>query len=223
MTDQPAPFIVPRCEEAIDIIYRDDSLLLVNKPADLLSVPGKHPQNQDCVISRLQQDFRTARIVHRLDMATSGIMVIALTSDSHRQLSRQFELRQTDKHYIAMVDGIVENDAGSIELPIITDWPNRPLQKVCFDTGKQAKTDYQVLARDIESQQTRVLLKPITGRSHQLRIHMAEIGHPILGCRFYGHDKAIAKSPRLLLHAEKLNFTHPDTGEAIAGLSPCPF
>ena len=223
MSDQATPFIVPHCDEAVEILQQDESFLLVNKPNELLSVPGKHPDNRDCLISRLQQDFRTARIVHRLDMSTSGIMVVALTAASHRELSRQFELRQTDKHYIAWVDGLMQEEQGSITLPIITDWPNRPLQKVCYETGKKAQTDYVVLQRDSDKQQTRVLLKPITGRSHQLRIHLAEIGHPILGCRFYGSEASIAKSPRLLLHAEKLVFQHPETGEPVEGFSPCPF
>ncbi|WP_019531698.1 pseudouridine synthase [Dasania marina] len=216
-------FIAPPCTEDIQILWQDETCLLVNKPAGLLSVPGRHPANQDCLISRLQQQYPSAKIVHRLDMDTSGIMVVALNADSHRQLSLQFEKRKTEKSYIAVVFGMVAQDKGSIELPLMTDWPNRPLQKVDHQQGKAALTHYQVLNRNPEQNSSRLLLTPITGRSHQLRIHLAEIGHPILGCDFYAHEQARAMSPRLLLHAETLHFHHPLTGELIQGHSPCPF
>ncbi|MCR8921421.1 pseudouridine synthase [Dasania sp. GY-MA-18] len=216
-------FIAPPCTEDIHILWQDDQCLLVNKPAGLLSVPGRHPANRDCLISRVQEQYPSARIVHRLDMDTSGIMVLALNADSHRQLSRQFEQRLTHKCYIAEVFGLVAKDKGSIELPIITDWPNRPLQKIDHEQGKAALTHYQVLSRNPTRNSSRVLLTPITGRSHQLRIHLAEIGHPILGCDFYAHQQARALSPRLLLHAETLHFHHPVSDEVIKGYSPCPF
>ena len=214
-------YIVPLCTSEVEVLFSDDSFLLINKPRPLLSVPGKHPLNKDCLITRLQKDFPEARIVHRLDMNTSGIMLIALSKDSHRNLSKQFEQRNTYKEYIAVVYGLVEKESGSIEYPLICDWPNRPKQIVDYKVGKQALTHYEVLAR-LEDR-TRVLFKPITGRSHQLRVHAAEIGHPILGCRLYAHEKALALSERLLLHAYKLEFDHPVTGERVKGVCDVPF
>lgn len=203
------PFIVPHCLEDVEILFRDDDFLVVNKPSGLLSVPGRLAENKDCLITRLQEQDPSAMIVHRLDMDTSGIMVIALNRDSHRQLSRQFEQRQTKKTYRANVFGIVKDDHASIDLPIITDWPNRPKQKVDFNEGKSALTHYQVLDRENTKNITKLLLTPITGRSHQLRIHLAEIGHPILGCNFYAHHEAKIMSQRLMLHACYLGFYHP--------------
>lgn len=216
-------FIAPYCEEAVAILYQDQDILLVNKPSGLLSVPGRHPANKDCVISRVQENYSDARIVHRLDMDTSGIMVLARNADSHRQLSRQFEHREITKQYIADVYGELQHDSGSVDLPIMTDWPNRPLQKIDHQHGKKALTHYQVLERNTELHSSRLLLKPVTGRSHQLRIHLAEIGHPILGCDFYAHEQALAMSPRLLLHAQQLCFKHPVSDEQIVGDCPSPF
>ena len=169
-------FIVPHCEDEYEVLLEEEHFLLVNKPRPLLSVPGKHPLNKDCLITRLQQKYTEARIVHRLDMNTSGIMVIALNKESHRNLSMQFELRQTYKEYVAVLHGKLEKEKGVIELPLRCDWPNRPLQMVDFDEGKQAKTHYEVLERAPD--RTRVLFKPVTGRSHQLRVHAKELGHP---------------------------------------------
>lgn len=230
-------FIVPFCNSPVRILYTDQQLLFVDKPSGLLSVPGKHPANKDCLISRvqlgenlvhdgsndIQSGYPEARIVHRLDMDTSGVMVVALNADCHRALSRQFEQRQTEKHYRAVVYGVIENDEGRIELPIIGDWPNRPLQKICTDTGKPALTDYQVLSRNRTDNSSQLLLKPVTGRSHQLRVHLAAIGHPILGCSFYAHSQALASSARLLLHASLLTLTHPISGKAITINCPAPF
>ncbi|MBD2859587.1 RluA family pseudouridine synthase [Spongiibacter sp. KMU-158] len=214
-------FIVPLCSEEIAIHYQDDALMVVDKPAGLLSVPGRHPQNKDCLISRLQADKPEARIVHRLDMATSGLMIIALSAESHRQLSRQFEQRKIGKRYLAKVDGKVEAESGFIDLPLACDWPNRPKQHINFDWGKSAQTHYRRIAfNDTDS----VLeLEPITGRSHQLRVHCASIGHPILGCEFYATDAARSASPRLLLHASQLNFRHPQSNEIMDFASPAPF
>lgn len=219
---EPQAFIVPFCKEPVSILYQDNDLLLVNKPSGLLSVPGRHPDNKDCLINRVQKDYPTARIVHRLDMDTSGIMVIALNADSHRHLNRQFEQRKTEKRYEAIVHGIMEKDEGEIDLPICCDWPNRPLQKVDYEYGKAAQTHFTVLKRNKENNQTRVSLKPITGRSHQLRIHLATIGHPILGCEFYGGEAA-KRAERLLLHACELQLTHPSTGLIISGKKPSNF
>ena len=214
-------FIVPPCHEVVEILHVDNSFLLVNKPSGLLSVPGKNPLNRDSLIGRLQQDYPEARIVHRLDMDTSGIMVVALGADSHRALSKQFEQRKTYKEYTATVYGLVEKDTGSIDLPLICDWPNRPKQMVCYDNGKQALTHYEVLER--QEDRTRLLLKPVTGRSHQLRVHTMSIGHPILGCEFYADETAFAMAPRLQLHATCLHINHPVNGERIEGLCPTPF
>lgn len=214
-------YIVPSCEEEVAILLEDESFLLVNKPRPLLSVPGKHPLNKDCLITRLLEDYPEARIVHRLDMNTSGIMVIALSKASHRNLSMQFEKRNIYKEYVAVLYGLVEKNQASIELPLICDWPNRPKQIVDHEVGKSALTHYEVLER--RENKTRVLFKPVTGRSHQLRVHASEIGHPILGCRLYAHKKALAMSERLMLHASKLEFDHPVTGERVKGVCDVPF
>ncbi|NNM14906.1 MAG: RNA pseudouridine synthase [Gammaproteobacteria bacterium] len=220
-THKSKNYIVPPCAEQVEILLEDESFLLVNKPRPLLSVPGRHPLNKDCLITRLQKQYPTARIVHRLDMNTSGIMVIALNTDSHRHLSMQFEQRNTYKEYVAVVYGVVEEDTGSIELPLICDWPNRPKQMVDHQVGKPALTHFEVLHRGED--QTRLLFKPLTGRSHQLRVHAAEIGHPILGCRLYAHPKALAMSQRLMLHASKLEFDHPLSNERVKGFCEVPF
>lgn len=198
---------------------------MVNKPAGLLTIPGRHEENKDCMITRLQTHpkSKTATVVHRLDMATSGIMVVALTKAAHREISKQFELRETDKHYIAVVDGIVEEDSGVIDKPMIADWPNRPKQKICYQDGKKAVTEWTVLERDKENNRTRLKLKPITGRSHQLRLHCLELGHPILGCHLYHKDGSENKATRLLLHAEQLTIKDPKTQQPVTAIAPCAF
>ena len=223
MTEPAPPFLVPYCEEPVDILFADDTCLLVNKPSGLLSVPGRHPANRDCVISRLQETYPDALIVHRLDMDTSGVMVIARGKESHRHLSRQFQDRETEKEYCAVVAGLVEHDHGEVNLPLRCDWPNRPRQMVDFELGKQALTRYEVLERMPERNTTRLKLIPITGRSHQLRVHCTELGHPILGCRFYGTEESIKGAPRLNLHASYLKVKHPQTGEELIGRSTPPF
>jgi len=196
-------------------------MAMVSKPSGLLTVPGKGPDKADCLIARLQEQSPYAKIVHRLDMATSGILVIAYTPTAHRELSRQFQDRETQKHYIAVINGDLEassgQTSGEVDLPLITDWPNRPKQKVCFESGKPSQTLWSILDKSPEQNpdRTRVKLTPITGRSHQLRVHMLSLGHPILGDNLYACEEALAKSPRLLLHAEQLTVHHPITGEAI--------
>jgi len=210
MTPQPPSkpdFIVPPCHEAVEILLVENSFLLVNKPSGLLSVPGKNPLNRDSLISRLQQDYPEARIVHRLDMDTSGIMVVGLGADSHRALSKQFENRETYKEYTAIVSGLMKQDTGSIDLPLICDWPNRPKQMVCYENGKQALTHYEVLER--LGDRTRILLKPVTGRSHQLRVHTMAIGHPILGCEFYATPDALCHGVTLAITRNKLAYQPP--------------
>ena len=204
-----------------DIAYHDEHLLIVGKPSGLLSVPGRGPEKTDCLVSRLQARFPGALIVHRLDMETSGLMVLALTADIHRALSRQFENRVVEKRYIARVAGVPDLTEGRIDLPLMKDWPNRPLQKVDKDAGKPSVTEWRLLAR--EEGAARLELTPLTGRTHQLRVHLNAIGHPLLGDLLYGTPKSRAGAPRLQLHASTLGFAHPVTGEALLLHSRTPF
>ena len=197
----------------LSIVYQDDDLLIVNKPSGLLTVPGKDPKHADCLISRVNRVFPTAKIVHRLDMATSGIICLAMHKEAHRNLSIQFQDRKTAKRYIARVFGKLEQQTGSVDLPLICDWPNRPKQMVDHDNGKPSLTHFKVL--EYEQNATRVELTPITGRSHQLRVHMLSLGHPILGDKLYAHPEAFAMAPRLQLHAEMLTLAHPVSGETL--------
>ncbi|AJJ09831.1 pseudouridine synthase, RluA family protein [Yersinia rohdei] len=198
----------------LNILYQDEHIMVVNKPSGLLSVPGRAPENKDSIMTRILADFPTAESVHRLDMATSGVMVVALTKAAERELKRQFREREPKKSYVARVWGHLAQDEGLIDLPLICDWPNRPKQKVCYETGKSSQTEYQVLSRDADGS-TRVQLSPITGRSHQLRVHMLSIGHPILGDGFYAPPEAKAMASRLQLHAQELYITHPELGTAL--------
>ena len=202
------------------IIHADDQILLVDKPAGLLSVPGRGPDKADCVISRLRGAFPTVLLVHRLDLDTSGVMVFALTHAAQRALGRQFEERRVKKVYVARLAGRLEPASGRVDLPLIVDWPNRPRQKVCHDTGRPAQTDWRVV-RASETE-TRVRLFPLTGRSHQLRVHMASLGHAILGDPLYARG-AGADHPRLMLHAESLRLKHPGTGITQTWSAPAPF
>jgi len=210
--------VLPRCLDEVKILQRDESFLIVDKPTRILSVPGRHPQNRDSVIARLLVDFPNAAIVHRLDFDTSGVMVIPLNKSALSHISKQFQARTTQKTYTAVVNGLLKDDEGVIDLPIAADQENRPKYKICAETGRQSVTEFTVVSRDESAQTTRVLLHPITGRSHQLRLHMQAIGHPILGCEFYADTQALQKSSRLLLHATELVFNHPVTGEKIVGL-----
>ncbi|WP_369682501.1 pseudouridine synthase [Asticcacaulis taihuensis] len=202
------------------VIYIDDHMLVAEKPAGLLSVPGRLPENKDCLITRLQADYPDALTVHRLDMATSGLMVFARGAEAHRTLSKAFADRQVSKRYIAVVAGRLERQ-GEVDLPLITDWPNRPRQKIDHEIGKPSLTRWRVL--EAGESTTRVELEPVTGRSHQLRVHMMAIGHPILGDVFYAPADIEALSPRLLLHADRLSLPHPVSGEAMDFRSPAPF
>lgn len=207
----------------LDIIYEDNDIIIVNKPSGLLSVPGRKDEHKDSLATRVQKEFEGARTVHRLDMDTSGIVIMARNEGAHKNLGLQFEKRKTQKEYIACVWGIIEEDKGEIDLPLICDWPNRPIQKIDLTRGKEAQTQWSVIERDRQRNVTRVSLKPITGRTHQLRIHMAEIGHPILGDDFYAHEKALKAAKRLNLHAFKLQLKHPVTHEVMSFNVPCPF
>ncbi len=204
----------------LQIVWQDDALLVLNKPSGLLTVPGRAAEHQDSLQLRVQRVYPTARIVHRLDMATSGLVVMALTPDSHRMLNWQFERRQTRKHYIARLDGLLQASRGTVDLPLICDWPNRPRQMVCFQHGKQAQTLFELLAH--EQGQSRVRLTPITGRSHQLRVHMQWLGHPIVGDKFYGQAPA-GDVERLQLHAAMLGLEHPVTQQWLEFTAPVPF
>ena len=215
MSDQYLPPDVP-----LNILHDDHEIVVVDKPAGLLSVPGKGPHLADCLMARVVEAFPTALLVHRLDRDTSGVMVFALTPHAQRHLGLQFEKRQTRKTYVALVWGTLAPKTGTVDLPLIVDWPNRPLQKVCHETGKAAQTDWRVLrSTDGES---RVRLMPKTGRSHQLRVHMLALGHPILGDPFYAAGPA-RDHPRLMLHSEELRLRHPDGGRGMAFRAKAPF
>ena len=207
----------------ITLAYQDAHFLVAVKPAGLLSVPGRGPDKQDCLIQRLLKDFPNSRIVHRLDMATSGLVIVPQSLPALQLLGKLFETRQMHKEYIAVVDGLMAADSGGVNLPLICDWPNRPKQMVCDINGKQALTHYEVLSRDKEHQRTRVKLLPVTGRSHQLRVHMQALGHAILGDEFYASGAALTAAPRLLLHASRLQFRHPFTDEMVDIVAAAPF
>ena len=212
----------PPQEPWLDLVYRDDYIAVVNKPSGLLSVPGNQPQYYDSAMSRVKEKYGFCEPAHRLDMATSGILLFALSKAADRELKRQFREREPKKYYQALVWGYVEQDHGVVELPLICDWENRPRQKICFERGKRAVTFYDVLQR-YPNNTTRVKLTPITGRSHQLRLHMLALGHPILGDKFYAHPQAKALSPRLCLHAESLQIQHPITGKTMEFTAPVGF
>ncbi len=205
---------IPPKHTGLDILFQDEYLLVVNKPAGLLSVPGNRPEKQDCMVSRCQAEFGDIHIAHRLDMSTSGIIAFARSKDAVRAMNQLFAEREVSKAYIAVVDGIVEKDSGEINAPLMVDWPNRPRQKI-DEQGKPSCTMFQVLERNPADNTTRVQLTPITGRSHQLRVHMMSIGHAILGDEFYAPDAAFHKADRLLLHAAELAFVHPITGQPV--------
>ncbi|WP_377509400.1 RluA family pseudouridine synthase [Octadecabacter sp. R77987] len=202
------------------ILHEDQEVILVDKPAGLLSVPGKGEHLADCLLTRVQAVFPTALLVHRLDRDTSGVMIFAATRHAQRHLGLQFEKRQTQKTYVARVWGEMAEKTGTVDLPMIVDWPNRPLQMVCHETGKPAQTDWRVVRRG--GGETRVRLMPKTGRSHQLRVHMLALGHPILGDPFYATGAA-RDHDRMMLHSETLQFRHPDGGKGMRITAKAPF
>ena len=204
-----------------EILHMDHEILVAVKPAGLLSVTGRGAHLADCMIARLQAAFPEVLLVHRLDRDTSGVMVFAMTPHAQRHLGLQFERRKTRKTYVARVSGVVEGDSGTIDLPMIVDWPNRPLQKIDHETGKQAITEWKVAKRGVD--ETRMRLHPLTGRSHQLRVHMKALGHPILGDPFYAEGPARDDPPRMMLHAEELRLRHPDGGAGQRFHAPAPF
>ena len=220
LVDDEPPYLVPHSQEPIRLLYRDPHLLIVDKPTLLLSVPGRHPKNRDCLLARLSVRYPGVSAVHRLDLDTSGVMVVPRDRGALSKLARQVQERHVVKTYLARVAGEVAQDTGEINLPLVADWPNRPKQKVCFDSGKVALTRWQVLSRDRHT--SLLALTPVTGRSHQLRIHMREMGHPILGCDFYAPDAVLRAAPRLLLHATRIAFKHPLSGQTLIAHSPAP-
>ncbi len=205
----------------LEIVHADNFLIAMDKPSGLLSVPGRGQDKADCALSRAQAIYPDALTVHRLDMATSGLLLLARGKAMQRALSGLFERGEVQKRYVADVWGILSPAAGEISLPLITDWPRRPLQKVDHEIGKPSVTRYETLS--VSGTIARLALTPLTGRSHQLRVHLAETGHPILGDEFYATGEALAARPRLALHAERLAFRHPGTGVEVVLVCPCPF
>jgi len=211
------------CE--LTVLYVDEALLVLEKPADLLCVPGKGEDKQDCLSRRVQQRYADALVVHRLDMATSGLLVMARGASAQRALNDAFASRKVHKRYVAVVDGLLEpatDDWGAIDLPILPDWPNRP-RRIIDPQGKPSITCWRVLSQNLAEHTTRVELEPVTGRSHQLRVHLQALQHPILGDALYGTPTSLAKADRLLLHATRLELTHPVSLQAMVFSSDPPF
>jgi tRNA pseudouridine32 synthase/23S rRNA pseudouridine746 synthase len=222
LSHSPAPFdYQPPLEPWLTVLHHDDDLLVLSKQSGLLCVAGKPAAHHDCLEARAKDRYPQALLVHRLDRDTSGIVVMAMNAKAQRHLGLQFERRKLKKTYIARVWGHVAGESGTINLPLATDWPNKPKQKVDFTSGRAAQTDWQVIAR--EEQATRLKLTPLTGRSHQLRVHMLSLGHPILGDNFYATGPALAPAERLQLHADALELHHPSDGRICRFTDPAPF
>lgn len=221
-------FIAPPCHDDIEILWQDEHLLLINKPSGLLSLSGKNPQNLDSVHYRLVQNFPGCTLVHRLDFGTSGLMVVARNKAINAALCQQFSQRSVEKGYSALLCGHLENDEGVVDAPIAKDPALFPLMSICAISGKPARSRYRVLERFYQGADlplTRVMLTPETGRTHQLRIHCQQLGHPILGCDLYGGLESLGAedAPRLMLHASELNFIHPVSGEPVNARHAAPF
>lgn len=217
----PASFVYnPPLEPYVTIIHQDADLLVLDKPSGLLHVPGKDPALWDCLAYRVCQSFPAASVIHRLDKDTSGVVLMALNKKAHAFIAMQFEQRTTQKSYVARVWGQVAGEHGHIDMPLASDRENKPRHRVDAQHGRPAQTDWQVISR--EENATRLRLTPHTGRTHQLRVHMMAIGHPILGDEFYATGDALAAAPRLQLHAESLSFQHPN-GQMMHIRIPCPF
>lgn len=233
--DTPAPtivdnFLVPVCDESVVILYQDDDILLINKPSALLSLSGKNPLNWDSVHYRLvhgqegvSPTFPEAKLPHRLDFATSGIMVVGLNAGSTKHLNKQFQARTIQKRYVAVLEGWFADDQGQITEPIAKDKKHFPRVKICHTTGKEAISEYRVLSRLEQPRRSLVQFTPHTGRTHQLRIHSRAAGHPILGCDLYKSERSEQMAGRLLLHASELYFEHPTSGEQLHWQCPSPF
>ncbi|MCI4662406.1 MAG: RluA family pseudouridine synthase [Neomegalonema sp.] len=211
----------PPMDPFLSVIHADEALLVLDKPSGLLTVPGKDPAHDDCLEARARQRFRNARLVHRLDMPTSGLVVMGLTIEAQRHLNAQFAERRVEKTYLALLHGQLSPAQGRVDAPMRCDWPNRPLQMIDLEKGKSAITDWRVIEQG--SGITRVRLSPLTGRSHQLRVHMLSLGHPILGDPFYGPPASREAMDRLALHAHRLTLTHPASGARVSFEAPPPF
>lgn len=223
-------FIAPPCTDFVSIVYQDDDILLINKPSGLLSLSGKNPLNWDSVHYRLVHGqagltpaFPAAKLVHRLDFGTSGMMLVGLNARSMQQLNQQFQAGTVQKRYLAMLDGWLADDQGQITAPIAKDKRIFPRVKICHSTGKVAISEYLVLQRFESPRRSLVQFTPLTGRTHQLRIHSLAIGHPILGCDLYSNAHSQQLAERLLLHASSLEFQHPVSAAVIHAQCPCPF
>jgi tRNA pseudouridine32 synthase/23S rRNA pseudouridine746 synthase len=216
-------FVAPACHQSIETLYQDEHILLINKPSGLLSLSGKNPLNLDSVHHRLAQIYPQITLIHRLDLGTSGIMLLALDKTTNALLSKQFQSRTVVKRYQSIVAGHIEQDSGFIDAPISKDKALFPRLKVCFEQGQKAISHFQVLERLSNPDRTRLLFTPETGRTHQLRIHSQYLGHPMLGCDLYGNLDTQAMASRLLLHASELEFEHPVTEQRMTISCPCPF
>ncbi len=205
------------------IVFADDHLVVADKPAGLPTVPGRPVELHDCLWQRVRTEFADALVVHRLDMATSGLQLFARSIEAQRALGRAFAQRQVAKRYEAVAAGLLADDEGEIDLPLAADWPARPRQKVDHAQGRPALTRWRVLRRDAAPQRTRLQLEPLTGRTHQLRVHLASLGHPLLGDTLYAPPALAAAAPRLLLHASALAFVHPHDARALQFSSNAPF
>jgi tRNA pseudouridine32 synthase/23S rRNA pseudouridine746 synthase len=209
--------------EPLAVVHADAHCIVVCKPSGLLAVPGRGEAGRDCLSERVRREYADALIVHRLDMATSGLMLLARGADAQRTLSIAFAQREVHKRYVAIVTGRMSESEGEIDLPLSADWPNRPRQQVDNLRGRPSLTRYRVVELDAARNTTRVDLEPVTGRAHQLRVHLLAIGHPILGDALYGSAEIQAAAPRLLLHASSLRVAHPASGEPMSFDSPPPF
>lgn len=238
MQPQADPFIVPLCLDEIQILFEDEHILIINKPSGLLSLSGKNPLNIDSVHHRLAKIYPGCTLIHRLDFGTSGIMILARNKVINALLCKQFSERRVSKRYTALLQGTVENDSGIVDIGIAKDTENFPLMRLCNQTGKAAKSQYKVLSRFTQTAQdsfyvedlragkravSLVEFEPITGRTHQLRLHSQHLGHPILGCDLYATDEAFFMTSRLMLHASKLCFTHPVSQELMNIKCSSPF
>ena len=213
----------PDAADGVAWVFVDAACIVVNKPGGLLSVPGRGAHLQDCMAARVRACCADALVVHRLDMATSGLLLFARGVQVQRRLSDSFARREVDKRYVAVVHGLVAQPAGDIDLPLLADWPNRPRQRVDLEHGKPSLTHYEVLGRDAVEHTTRLALRPRTGRSHQLRVHLQALGHPILGDALYAPPQVQAQADRLLLHADGLAFAHPVSGARVCFEAAAPF
>lgn len=220
LPDTPVP-------PGVQVVHADESMIVAVKPAGLLAVPGRGTDRQDCLAARVRARFADALVVHRLDMATSGLMIFARGADAQRRLGQSFAEREVAKRYIAVVIGRPADDAGEIDLPLSADWPNRPRQQIDRAGGRPSLTRYRLSTEQTAENdalgRSRLVLEPVTGRTHQLRVHLLAIGHPILGDALYAPADVVAMADRLMLHAERLALTHPATGRPVAFESPSPF